>query len=746
MMSKNLYWAKWMENAKRRAWTFVLCFVALFFTVPVGQMIFLNRMRSVIDEAVLNGTSTARIADMTERMRTIFAEGAGFSANFVWIAAIFAVLFAVQGFSFLYDKRKMDLYMSVPVSGPKRFWMIWGNGITVFGICYLINLLLCWCVGAVFGVMTAELMADSLLAFLVNMLAFTAMYQIALLAVMLTGNVLTALLGCSVLYFYEYALRLLIVGMKSTFFVSYCNADESRSMARPWITPLIGYLDFTDKVLYENGVIAGYSGVENWCGKLMEEVLILLLAAAVSGGLVYLMFRKRKTESYHQAIAFPLMKPVLEFVMLVPFSVGVGVLVGRSAGNQNFFLFAGAVIAALIGHAVISLIYERELKAVVQRKGLAAAGMGTAAVILCIFRFDLAGYDSYVPEREKIDSVCITLEHDYDNFGRENLSSAPGGYNGAYADLLEGMNSRETATIDAVISMVAAWQQAGRYDMSDDSFEGPDGQSQELFNTNCYVVRYNLKNGRSIYRRFYADSDRVADAVNTVMQDPSYRRIRYQIYSEEFEQALDKMKIVYDDGKQELLYTLDMKELLETYREDFEAYDYDLLSGSLPCGRLIFTLPAESGSYNRQWNYPVYAGFAGTNALLIKNGISAGEWESVLAAQDVREIRVSYYVHNGEERENLLFEDGEVPEQTITCTFDDPEEIREILKALYPQQLVDVAGQEFKRVDVDYWYSVSLSLTEEAERKRYDVSGLEFLGGKTPDFVSRRIREAAVRD
>ena len=43
--------------------------------------------------------------------------------------------------------------------------------------------------------------AQSLLAWFVEQLAFIAMYQVALVAVMLTGNILTALLGCAVFFF-----------------------------------------------------------------------------------------------------------------------------------------------------------------------------------------------------------------------------------------------------------------------------------------------------------------------------------------------------------------------------------------------------------------------------------------------------------------------------------------------------------------------------------------------------------------
>lgn len=757
MTSKNLYWAKWKENGKRRGWTFVLCFAALFFVLPVYNLIELTGMQNAINEMADYGLSEQEIAQQFLYMQGRFAERVGFSDIFALTAAFFAILYAVQGFSFLYDRRKMDLYMSVPVSGPKRFVLIWGNGIVMFAICYLPNLFLGWCVGAGFHMMNAELMADSLLAFLVNMLAFTAMYQVALLAVMLTGNVLTALLGCGVLFLYEYGARLLFSTLKSQFFVSYCQADDTMLMNAPWLSPFIGYIHFCERVWYQGSSIQGYSGETKWCQYLGKEVFLLLLAAAVSGLLVYLLFRKRKTESYHKAIAFPAAKPVLEFAMLVPFSIAIGLIVSTAADDRNFFLFAGTIGALLAGHAVIQLIYERELKAIIGRKALAAVCMVSAVLLLCIFRFDLTGFDRYLPKRDKIESVSVTLENDYQNFGRNNINNQNGGWRTTAEELLEHMNSAQPETIDAVLEMVSVWQEAQLPDDNDWEAVITKDQGADLTKSDtweekkCFVVRYSLTNGRSVYRRFYADGNVTPDEINALMRDPTYRSIRYQINSEEFEQAVGRMEIVYDNGKADSLYTLDAQKLLETYRKEFAAYDYEMLSTKLPCGRLEFTLPSEKGSsYSSYvWTYPVYEEFEDTIGLLCENGIDVLQGEAILSAEDVKEITVSYYYYDGAAYEDVdvttLFEPGEIKEQQIVVTFDDPKQIEEILKTLYSNELAEVAGEEYKSIRKDYRFNVEISLSSEAVKKRYHTPSMFFLQGKTPAFVEKRIKEAAVQ-
>ncbi len=220
MTSKRLFWAKWKENTKRRGWTFLLGFVVLLFLMPISGLIELNSLHNAMGHALLSGADAEEIAMRYGEMRQAFASRTGFSEETVVYCLVCAVLFAVQGFSFLFDQRKMDLYMSVPVSAPKRFWLLWANGIAMFGGSYLVSLLAGWGIGAAYQVMDPEMLAESVLAFLVNTLAFIAMYQVALLAVMLTGNILSALLGSFVLFVYEPVLRLLFGALKSSFFVS----------------------------------------------------------------------------------------------------------------------------------------------------------------------------------------------------------------------------------------------------------------------------------------------------------------------------------------------------------------------------------------------------------------------------------------------------------------------------------------------------------------------------------------------
>ena len=125
--------------------------------------------------------------------------------------------------------------------------------------------------------MTGILAAQSLLAWFVEQLAFIAMYQVALVAVMLTGNILTALLGCAGFFSYELAVRFLIDELKTMFFASYCSADARQWMQKSYLTPFAGFWDLLNHIWYrDEGRLCSYKNAGGWGRDVGVECILLL--------------------------------------------------------------------------------------------------------------------------------------------------------------------------------------------------------------------------------------------------------------------------------------------------------------------------------------------------------------------------------------------------------------------------------------------------------------------------------------
>lgn len=743
MISRRSYWAKWLENIKRRGWTFVLCAAVMLLLGPV----FLSVNLTGLYNGGAFGAQTSEEMDLM--MRTAFVSHIGFSQIWIFPALFFAVLFAVQGFCWLYSRQKMDLYMSVPVSSVKRYVMIWGNGIVCYAGLSFTGLLLCWATGAVFGVMSCYAAAQSMAAWAFQMLAFLAMYHVSLVAVMLTGNVLTALLGCVVLFSYEPAMRILYNHLKTMFYYSYCSADAERMMRLPWLSPFAGTLDLFERVCYRDGYLVGVPGTGGLTWQFGIQTGLLVICAASAGIFAYWLYRKRKTESYHRSVAFSPLAAVLELALLVPFGMAAGMAVAKMSGDSGIFLFGGCLLGTVCGHAMIRLVYKRELKEVLGGKAVFAVSLTAAACFLGLFRFDWTGYNSYIPASREVRAVSVSLESDYSAFGNYEEPLWEGGSVDMEEELLEKMASENTETIESVLWLAKKWRDKGMPGTVRDFEAGADtgyisegaGKNENL---RRWVVCYTMQGGRKVYRRFFADMEADQDKIDIIMKDPSYQRVRYQIFSPMFEERLGEMKISFADGRTETLYTAEKGELLEALRTDFRQYGYSLISDSIPEGKICFELKNKEGGQDstRIWEYPLYKSFEKTGEVLARNGIEVRDWQTLYCADEVDEIRISYYHYEGKNKG--LFEGEKLPEQEIMAVFTDRDQVEELLKALYSEELSWIAGEEFGTVDRDDRYTVQIFLSEEGRKAREKEPTLCLIRSLEPEFVERTIRERAV--
>ena len=108
MILKKSYWAKWLENNRRRSWTFLLCLVMALFCGPLYLMVVLTGLQNnYANDSVYNAAQAAE--SLRELIQSRITDVIGFSSIHVLFAAFFAILFAVQGFCWLYSRRKTDL-------------------------------------------------------------------------------------------------------------------------------------------------------------------------------------------------------------------------------------------------------------------------------------------------------------------------------------------------------------------------------------------------------------------------------------------------------------------------------------------------------------------------------------------------------------------------------------------------------------------------------------------------------------
>ena len=134
-----------------------------------------------------------------------FATGMYDSSNIVIFAMVgmFAVACGIQGFSYLYDRNKIDFYHSKPVKAVTRFFSIWTNGILVCIIPHIVGTLINMLLFAENGILDLTLFGAAWLYLVLSLGLYLCMYHLAILALMMTGKLIVTILGSLVFLLYD---------------------------------------------------------------------------------------------------------------------------------------------------------------------------------------------------------------------------------------------------------------------------------------------------------------------------------------------------------------------------------------------------------------------------------------------------------------------------------------------------------------------------------------------------------------
>lgn len=697
MTSKRSFLVDAKNNLRRRVWLFVIMILALTFSMPMYLAMALSTEKMYYN-----------YQDLPSHLGKVFAGLVGINEGSCILIAVLAVVSAVQGFSYMYQQKKLDLYMSVPVSKERRFAVIYLNGIFVFLIPYAVNLGLCFLVGGTMGADIVLGLEEAGAAVIGNLIFYLAVYNTAILAVMLTGNLIVTLLGTGVLLFYDMALCSLLLSYMGRFFSSYYY-KSSEKMERFLISPIFRFMDACDQCFtYEYHYTQ--ERVLHW-GKFFIGMLPVVLAAAAALFFAYWCYTKKPAEVCAKAMAFPKTKAVIKVLLTSAAGLAGGIIFYGLSGSSMAFLLLGLLVGTLLCHGVVEVIYDFDIRSVKNGwKSLAVSG-GIVAALFCIFQFDLIGYDSYVPEASEIESIAFSFADTYDTFYDENM---------------DGMGSEQYAFEYMKITDIAPILQLAELRMG---MEEPDGSDEEAnFYRSC-LVKYRLKNGKEIYRMFPTKYMEDAPLLNEIVTDHAYQQAAYLIYDEPFMALGEQMKLSYDSGAAlEEVQDFTLQELIQAYRKDLETFDFDAMIEERMQGR--FELEYLAVNNYIHGFLPVYPSFENVKQLLKDTGLYHEHYVDADAVEKVVIRNDNSDLYDAYTDTYTLRQDYSVEE-----TFEDAAELAQIIPALYPDTYTDHWIPHGK-LNTGFYVTVFYKSGQETGSNRYVCYYM--LEDKIPDFVRER--------
>ena len=340
MTSKSLCFKLMKEDLKRRVWVFALTLLGLVFTILVPTAI---KCSEFMEESVTWNASTRR--RMVENIVNLL----GPNGMVVFILLAVGILWAVSGFHYLHNSKKVDFYHSIPVKRITLFLSVYLNGILVPAVIYLVMQIASTAVAWNAGVGLNHIDTIPIQYFVLNMVYYSMLYTTAVVAMMMTGNVVIALLGDVVFWAYGPAMTALVRGYFEWFHTYYETPESTAAFYRfiRYSSPFANYMcEFQ---------IAAEDHPE-W-GALLGAVVVTAALAV----LAYSLYKIRPSEAAKKAMVFPKTEMPIKVLLVIPIAVAFGIFFYAIRGRV-FWLIFGTAFGVLLVHCMMEIIYNFDFR------------------------------------------------------------------------------------------------------------------------------------------------------------------------------------------------------------------------------------------------------------------------------------------------------------------------------------------------------------------------------------------------
>ena len=663
MTSKISFFNICKENIKRRIWLLVLTSLTFFISMPLTMMIILQ-----------NDVSYGEITE--GEMQGIFSGffGMGFNS---FLAAAFAIICAVAGFSWLYSKKKVDLFHSVPVKREKMFAACYVNGIVLYVVPYLVSCLICLIIVSRYMAITGSLLSMAAITFFVHILFFLLFYNVMLVAVMLTGNMISCLITGGVLFVYAMAVRTLLEAYLSYFVVTHYenwSLDKLR-----FSSPLLTIIDFAGRFVGHRENVMFYLTGGSFALYLLQCIVLTVL----TGALALLLYKNRPSEAAGRSIAFTKILHWYRILLVIPLSLGSGiffsVLVNAQSGVlQAAWMCFGLIFGLVLSHGFIEVLFQMDIRGMFSYKRQL---LGTGIVVFLIafsIRGDWYGFNRSMPKEKDVRSIAVYIP--VIDEGNVYMRDTGGGA------LLSGT--------DEYIFENMELTSEGVYELAEKGAEYAGKNNWEQSDNVCFVyfvVKFNMKNGKEIYKRYWLDAEKAYPFIEEIYDSEEYKAVMLKRFRECVPENVTITDVEYNDMELEKRW---IPEFLEIYEKEYETLTLEQIDESNVEAFMDFNcMDQERGIEMRGRSIPIYGACKDTVRFLREHG-GGDLLLDVFDAERIERIQIIIYDKETEEA------DG----HKITVT--DKEKIRALTPYLRNYRYISLLGERDAADYVDVFVDI----------------------------------------
>ena len=702
----------YFEDLRRRLWSIALVILVFFFALPVASAVQISNLKRellVQDPAV---SYEILLLYVKKQVFYQFSRYAGPGNVFGIIMAILALVVAMSGFSYLFSGRQTDFYHSLPLRRERLFCTVTVNSILITAVPYALMSFVSAVIVAAYSGRKAAF-GIALTGFLYHMAIFLLCYAFVTLSVMLTGTLVVCALGAVVFYF----IGPFLVHTISTLFACYFRTFyNDRTLEIPWLqhsSPVFWSFD-----------LAGDAGMSaSGASVFVAKALWALLWFAALTALNVFLYQKRPSEAAGHAISFEWAKAPIKLILSSAVGLAAGAFVQslldlEGDGWVSFAAVCGVVLTACL----LEIIFHADFKRLFAHWPQILVSTCAVFLVLAIFRFDLTGYDVYVPARENVESVGIYADELEPNVWmyQQTIQLEQDQRSGRYYANVDYSTNVSRSIADNMshdpdvayrivrqgILDLESQRESGQYEIDYenvrnqylyDTLEENTSPSYADFHEPCYdslLVSWHLKNGRIVYRRYFMDLTRIRAELDEVHDSDAFKSVSYPVLSMDPETLCG---INYSTGFGHYHVPQQDKaleqEVLRAYQEEFAALTAQdrRLESPIAClqfkdydfQNMVDTIRNQNDGYIGMFNdygyYPVYPSFTRTIALLKKCDVDLmkaflEDHVTSIRLVDNRGVFGGEYDYSGAQNHEI-------------AEVEDPEKIREIIGHSYPMDM-----------------------------------------------------------
>ena len=553
----------------------------------------------------------------------------------VSLSLLLALISSVLLYSYMHQKRSVDLFHALPVSRNALMASSLLNGLTMLIIPLVLNFTLTAAVGAYY-----KLDMSTHLPFLAESFGWILFLSVAaflfctVMAVcsgttfdMVISTVVVNITYPLLIVLGNLTAGLMVPGMTSDIFTNTTFITALSPFSAAYL-PIIGNS-------MEDDSFIGLSFLVWWA--------VFLLVAAV---IAFVLYRYRQSECAESNYAFPIPKIVIRFVATGASGLAFGLIFLSFLDTTSGF-FIGLIAGSLAAHVVAEAVYSRGFKGL--KRSFAYYGIFLLAFtgFYGICATGALGYDTRLPKAEEVSSVEANLNV-YSYYNNNGFTVFDENNRNVIASV--GKQLKDPQTIQKVLELHKELIDLNRtyaypYQVS------TNNSSQDI------RLTYTLKNGTTV-QRYYSTS--VVNQRSEAIQNDFRQKTAAIMATKEYKTAgnpyfyltpqfIQSLSLQIEGEEQEVVIVPDrqkMQELIDALQEDWKNYDYSELlneyksiNGSKGSNTMVWlnfnmqaALPSEGsllkeavGSYSNKVQFHVNGlypneQFPNTRKVILENG------------------------------------------------------------------------------------------------------------------------------